>query len=139
MNLTSVEKNMLPSPNRYRLEGATALLGASVLLAAGLHIASQESAPINFYTDRLTATGECLNHTIYDTDNGAQVYESSQQGISILNVTPADINNNHAPVLHFTITREGLAQPKLQTADHQTSSYLADQCNLTVSSDLIGS
>lgn len=139
MNLTSFEKYTLPSPNRYRLEGAIALLGASVLLNFGVHIPSQDSSPIDVYNDRLTAAGECLDHTIYNTDNGAQVYETSQQGVSTLNITPSDINENHAPVLHFTITREGLAKPKLQTADHQTSSYLAHQCNLTVSSDLIGS
>lgn len=139
MNFTSNEKYTVSSPNHYRLEGATAMLGAGVLLVVGAHFASQESSPINAYSDKLTSTGECLDNTIYDTNNGAQVYESSLHSVSILNVSPADINDNHAPVLHFTITREGLAQPKLQTADHQTGSYLANQCNLTVNSDLIGS
>lgn len=133
------ETYAVSSPNQYRVEGATALLGAAALLVVGAHFASQESSAINAYADKLTSTGECLDNTMYDTKNGAQVYESSLNSVSTLNVSPADINDNHAPVLHFTITPEGLAQPKLQTADHQTGSYLANQCDLTVNSDLIGS
>lgn len=139
MNFTTNEKYILSSPNQYRVEGATALLGAAALLFVGAHFASQESSPINAYTEKLISTGECLDNTMYDSKNGAQVYESSLNSVSTLNVSPADINDNHAPVLHFTIKREGLAQPKLQTADHQTGNYLANQCDLTVNSDLIGS
>ena len=139
MHQTSIEKNSFSAPNFYRFAKVTGLLGTGVLIAVGVQIGSHEISPIKAYNDSLTESGGCLEDTIYDTHKGAQVYESSQDGVSVLNVVPKDINTTHANVLHFTITPEGLAQPKLQTADHQTSSYLSQQCNLTVSSDLIGS